>query len=388
LINALAIELPLGDIQNALAFLLNQTVVVGVFDDLVGVASAVTAVSADQVPPEGSYGWGEEHISVDSVHQNYPELRGTGVTVAILDTGIDADHPDLQTNIGRGYNTLQQRAAPEDDNGHGTHIAGIIAATANGQGIVGVAPRASIRAVKVLNKDGTGRLSKFIKGMGWVYDQHIRLANMSLGFFEDSVPLERATKRLYEAGVIMVAAAGNHTGSSATTADGGGASEGGGDFGEDTASTCDASADGGGASEGGGDFGEGTASTCDASQLNIAYPARYPWVIAVAATDYRDWITDYSLSGPEVDMAAPGGAQVSERILSTNWNGGYALASGTSQAAAYVTGSIALALQRYPGLSFNEVLARLRRTAWDLGYPEERQGAGLIDVLKLVETLP
>jgi subtilisin family serine protease len=200
--------------------------------------------------------------------------------------------------------------------------------------------------------------------MGWVYDQHIRLANMSLGFFEDSVPLERATKRLYEAGVIMVAAAGNHTGSSATTADGGGASE------------------------GGGDFGEGTASTCDASQLNIAYPARYPWVIAVAATDYRDWITDYSLSGPEVDMAAPGGAQVSERILSTNWNGGYALASGTSQAAAYVTGSIALALQRYPGLSFNEVLARLRRTAWDLGYPEERQGAGLIDVLKLVETLP
>jgi subtilisin family serine protease len=386
LINALAIELPLTGIQDALAFLLNQTVVAGVFNDPVGFASAVTAVPAGQISEE-IYDWGEERIGIRSVHQNDPEVQGAGVTIAILDTGIDSDHPDLQSNIDEGYNTFHQGALPEDGNGHGTHIAGIIAAAANGQGVIGIAPQARIRAIKVLDNTGAGRLSKLIKGMGWVYDHHIRLANMSLQFSEDSIPLQRATRRLYDAGVIMVAAAGNRTGSSATTADGGGSTEGGGEAGENTTSACTTSTDDGGSTEGGGEAGENTTSACTTSQLNVQYPGRYPWVIAVAATDYENAITGYSLSGPAVDLAAPGGTMSSERILSTNWGGSYGLASGTSQATAHVTGCIALALQRKSGLSFSQVLSLLQRTAGDLGYPETQQGAGLIDGQQMVEIL-
>ena len=364
LINALAIELPLvGDVLDVVAILLSNPAVIGVFDDSLVFADAITAVPAEDVPQEESYDWGQDRIGVPAVHQRLPWLQGTGVRIAVLDTGADVDHPDLQ--IVDGYNAMRggKRKPYRDDNGHGTHITGIIAARMNDRGIVGVAPQASIMAVKVLDHNGAGYVSDLINGLQWVYAERIRLVNMSLGFSKDSVPLERAIERLHRRGVIMVASAGNRTGSSSTTADGGGTEEGGGDAGEDTASACNVSADG------------------------VKYPARYSEVIAVAATDYKDWITDYSLAGSEVDVAAPGGAMVSERILSTKWGGGYGLASGTSQAAAHVTGSIALMLQRKPDLSFGRVLDLLQKTAWDLGYPEARQGAGLIDVQHLVKAL-
>jgi subtilisin family serine protease len=101
----------------------------------------------------------------------------------------------------------------------------------------------------------------------------------------------------------------------------------------------------------------------------------------------NDQITDYSLPGPEVDVTAPGGAQTSERILSTKRGGGYGLGSGTSQATAHVTGGIALALQRQPGLDFEQVRDLLRGAADKLACCEdEQQGAGLIDVEEMMST--
>jgi subtilisin len=387
LINALAIELPLGDTLAVLNFLLGNPAVIGVFDDPLVFADGLSSVAAKDVPQEESYDWGQNRIGVPAVHRRMPGLQGAGVKIAVLDTGADVDHPDLRIEDGLNAMRGGRRKSYQDDHGHGTHVTGIIAARMNGRGIVGVAPEARIIAVKVLADDGSGHVSDLINGLQWAHEQRIRVVNMSLGFYQDSVPLKRAVRRLYKRGMIMVAAAGNRPGGSATSEDGGGTNEGGGDAEENDVSACDTSADGGGTNEGGGDAEENDVSACDTSQLGVAYPARYPGVIAVAATDYNDSVTDYSLSGPQIDVAAPGGAKGSEMILSTNWDGGYALTSGTSQATPHVSGSIALALQRKSDLSFEEVLDLLQRTTWDLGYPEERQGAGLIDVPNLVEAL-
>jgi subtilisin len=355
LIDAIAIELPLGGGLGVVEELLSHVEVVAVYNDPVGVVDSITALSPGEVPQDEGYQWGQTRIGIPLVHAAMPLLQGSGVTIAILDTGIDRDHPELQQNIAGGYCTVRGETSYEDDNGHGTHIAGIIAAADNNQGIIGVAPKAKILAVKVLDRNGQGYVSDLIRGLQWVHEEQVKLVNMSLGFFEESVPLQRATRRLYEDGVIMVASAGNKG--------------------------CTP-----GSTEGGGADGEG-APTCDASQSTVKYPAGYWWVIAVAATDVADDIPAYSLSGSAVDMAAPGGAKATEQLLSTHRGGGYGWGSGTSQAAAHVTGAVALALQYDPHLSFARVHSLLRDTAGDLGYAAARQGAGLIAVHDLMEAL-
>jgi subtilisin family serine protease len=356
LINALAVRLPLGGLTTILQSLLSNPNVVGIYEDSVGILVPYTLLSTVYAVPE-DFGWGQYHIGIPTVYNHGKGLQGSGVTVAVLDTGIDLNHPDLRWNIGGGFNAISEGKSSDDDNGHGTHIAGIIAASANGWGIIGTASQAKLMAVKVLDATGSGYLSDFVYGLQWVRNQGIRALNMSLSFAEDSVPLQRAIRRLYQAGAIMVAAAGN-------------CGQAGGSVDE----------------SGGGDDGEGP--SCDPSQNNtVLYPATYPEVIAVAATDNDNHITDYSRSGPEVAVAAPGGAKASERILSTAPGGGYALGSGTSQAAAHASGVVALALQSQPGLPFYWVVELLQSTAMDLGYPPERQGTGLIDAPKMMKSL-
>lgn len=363
LINALAIELPLvGTVLDIVASLLKNPAVIGVFDDAIGFADdfvdGSTTVSWENSSYKEVYDWGQDRIGVPDVHQRMPELRGTGVEIAILDSGIDDYHPDLWQNIAGGYNAMRggKNEPYLDGYGHGTHMAGIIAAPMNDLGIVGVAPQARILAVKVLDDNGFGYLSDVINGLQWAYKNRIRLVNMSLGFFEDSEPLKQATWRLYNRGMIMVASAGNKG--------------------------CPP-----GQNESAGDEEGNVAPECDSSWVGVKYPARYSWVMAVTATDFYDHVPDYCQSGPEVDIAAPGGAQANERILSTKPGGGYAEKSGTSQATAHVTGAIALALQRKPDLSFGQVLDLLRRTAWDLGYSDAQQGAGLVNVENLMKAL-
>jgi subtilisin family serine protease len=368
LINGVAIKLPTQDAAHALALLQVDPRVTGIYEDLTisgqdGGGDNVIVITPADPPPQEMYPWGLEAIRVPEVHAEAPGLKGAGVAIAILDTGIDTNHPDLSKNIKGGYNAIagQNPQNYQDDNGHGTHMAGIIAGRMNRLGVIGVAYQAKIVAVKVLDQYGVGRLSDLINGLGWIRANKIRVVNMSLGFSEGSPLLEQAIERLYEAGIVMVASVGN--GGNLCAHDGGG-DDGGGD---------DGGGDDGGGDDGGGD------DACAPSQSGVNYPARYSRVIAVAATNGDDEITGYSQSG-KVEVAAPGGSQSGPRILSTNKGGGYGLGSGTSQAAAHVSGAIALAFQIKPQMSFEEALKALQATAMDLGEPVERQGAGLIDV--------
>jgi subtilisin len=364
-INALAIELPVLNPDQALAFLLNYTlagvpIVVDVFDDLV---VSVLPITPAPPPLPQTYDWGLEHIRVDDAHDEMPNVMGTGVQVAILDTGVG---PHAELTIVDGYNALPGGVPGlyNDVHGHGTHIAGIIAAGAdNNVGLIGAAPQVNIVAVKVLDDKGKGYLSNLINGLQWVYkNPQIRLVNMSLGFSTDSPPLKTAIQKLFsDHGTIMVASAGNKCSDD-------------GDFSED-----------------GGDEGEGP--TCDTPQTTtVKYPARYQWVLAVAASDINDQITTYSVPGSKLDITAPGGVSTGTPILSTNKGAAlYGYGSGTSEAAAHVTGALALKLQQQPQITLSEVQVLLCQTATVLKDPvtdvpvsAKQQGCGLIDVEKLL----
>jgi hypothetical protein len=329
----------------------------------------ICPTTAPPSAPE-SYRWGPQQIEVPAVDQEWSKIKGSAaVTVAVLDTGI-AYHPELSGRTAPGYNAIVGTGPPADGHGHGTHMAGIIAANKNQQaiiGVTGVESRIKVAAVKVLDDDGAGYLSGVIDGMRWVYDNDLPLVNMSFGFSfsnqSDSTPLMKAVQKLYEAGVTMVAAAGNRCAAAPITDDGSGDS-------------C------------------GPAASCDDPLTTITYPGAYgSWVIAVGATDIRGQVTAYSLSGPQLAVVAPGGAPVKGtqdggHILSTNKGGTYGRGDGTSQAAASVSGAAALALQLEPGLSPAQVRYYLTKTAVKLpSYSRDEQGAGQIDVKRMVEEL-
>jgi subtilisin len=370
LIDGVAIELPSGRRQQALEALKQHSAVVGVYEDQVIAAEHVVSMTPVKPPTTELFPWGVERIGTPAIADLAKAIPVPGPRVAVVDTGIDRKHPELSKHIAGGYNARagENPASYQDDNGHGTHMAGIIAAAANNQGIIGVASHPVLVAVKVLDQTGHGYLSDLINGLQWVAAKGIRVVNMSLSFSEESPLLEEVAKNLYQSGVIMVAAAGNRCVFGAT--DDGGDDDGGDDDGGD---------------DDGGDSG------CDLSldplQGGVKYPARYPWVIAVGATDLYNQVTSYSRAGPEVDVVAPGGSKGTERILSTIRGGGYGLGSGTSQAAAHVSGAVAVALQLAEKLSFEEVKDLLQTTAQDLGLPPEKQGAGLIAVDRMVDRL-
>ncbi len=245
--------------------------------------------------------WGKHAPSTPGIHWNIRRLKapqawaktqGSGVLVAIIDTGVDCAHPDLKCNLADGANMTNSSTPPIDDNGHGTHVAGIIAGQGKDGGVFGVAPQVTIIPVKVLNADGSGNLSDVVSGIYWAMTHGARVINMSLGAPTSAAALEQAVHKAYQAGVVIVAASGN---------------------------------DGENASRSGG------ASTVD-------YPGAYPWVIAVAASDRSDHIAPFSSFGPAVDITAPG-----DGILSTVPNG-YEKMSGTSMASPHIAGVAALAV--------------------------------------------
>ncbi|MEA1907783.1 MAG: S8 family serine peptidase [Euryarchaeota archaeon] len=212
-------------------------------------------------------------------------IDGTGVKVAVVDTGIDYTHEDLDSNYKGGYDFVFSDSDPFDDsyNSHGTHVAGIIAAERNGIGVVGVAPNASIYAIKVLDGSGYGITSWVIAGIEWAVENDMDVVVMSSGTEEDSQPLRDACRNAYDSGMILVAAAGNTHGG------------------------------------------------------NVTYPARYDSVIAVTATNLNGSPASFSPIGPEIELAAPG-----VDILSTIRGDDYGYLSGTSQAAPQVAGTAAL----------------------------------------------
>ena len=256
---------------------------------------------------------------------------GDPVKVGVIDTGIDLKHPDLKENIKGGYNAINPSKSPNDDNGHGTHVAGIIAALNNNIGVVGVGPKIDLYAIKVLNASGSGYLSDVIEGLQWAVSNGMQVVNMSLGTSQDVQSFHDAILSAYEAGVTIVAAAGNTGGS-------------------------------------------------------VIYPAAYPEVIAVSATDENDQIASFSSRGPEIDLAAPGVS-----IYSTYKGSTYKTLSGTSMAAPHVAGAAALLIDtKKCDLNFDgtcppsEVKQKLEQTAIDLGNDgiDNLYGAGLVNVYK------
>jgi subtilisin family serine protease len=345
LINALAVQLPplppIGP-DSALALLEDLG---EVYDDVLTFIDPICPTTAP--PSLQEYRWGMQQIEAEAAHQQWPNPSQTGaVTVAVLDTGIQSHLVDLGGKIAQGYNAITDAMGqPPDAHGHGTHMAGIILAASNGVGVVGVAgvePKIQVAAVKVLDDTGAAYLSVVINGLQWVRNNGIRLVNMSFGFSfsmeRDGNPLRRAIQMLFNAGIIMVASAGN---------------------------TCCA---GGVCGEGGGED-CGPAATCNIPVTAITAPAAYQGVLAVGATAFNGQTAAYSLSGPQLAVVAHGGSKATGRILSTTKGtcpgGCYGWGSGTGQAAAHVSGAVALALQREPGLSLTQVKNLLQATARD-----------------------
>ncbi|HSF31399.1 MAG TPA: S8 family serine peptidase [Candidatus Tectomicrobia bacterium] len=387
LINALAIDIPLESITSVLQVLLSDPRVLGVFDDPIGYVDYSATPAA--APPTEDYSWWFEVVHLPEVHAQLKQMNqapGSGVTVAILDTGIDRDHPEFSSRIVDCFNALPGGGSCEDDNGHGTHIAGLIAAAENAQGVIGAASAATLAVVKVLDSNGGGRISDCVYGLQRVHSRGYRLVNMSLGFPVPNEPLKRAVDRLAGVGTIMVASVGNTNPKPSAAGEGG--------DGEGGDATCDPAPVAAGE---GGDGEGGDAETNCYLTTNVKYPAAYADVVAVAAATLKDngeccQIANYSRMGDTVDLAASGGSKDSWPILSTNKGDGYGWASGTSQAAAHVTGAVALAMQRrasqgLPALTFAQILELLQTTAIDLHEGAELQGAGLLDAEGLMNSL-
>lgn len=269
--------------------------------------------------------WGVSRIGAPTVHTS---VNGDGVRIAVLDTGIDYTHPDLDENYRGGYDFVGHDADPMDDNGHGTHCAGIIAAEDDGSGIVGVAPGAEVYAVKVLDNSGGGYISDVVAGIEWAIENDMQVISMSLGGNSDSYAFRSACDAAYEAGVLVVAAAGND-----------------------------------GRYSGYGD--------------TVDYPARYDSVVAVAATDQSDRRPSWSSTGPDVELAAPG-----VNIYST-YPGGYRTTSGTSMACPHVSGVAALLMEAHPGWGNAQVREHLAETADELGR-STWYGNGLVNAVEAV----
>jgi subtilisin len=358
LVNALAIELPAVGTEAALAFLQALPIVQRVEDDpvvgLQGAGSDGVFITPSAAPAGEFYPWGIDWIGAADVQELYPWLAGNGVKVALIDTGIDRTHPDLRQNVIGGYNAMAGQTPRnwQDDNGHGTHVAGTLAARMDQRGIIGATPRLRIYALKALDRDGKGRTSDVINALQQV-PRDVRIITGSFGTDLVWPSFEKAIYRMYQSGKLMVFSVGNR---------------------------C--APDG---AQGAGSDGAGSDASCSATPSDVKFPARFPGVIAVGASDANDRLPAFSRSGPAMTdhgVVAPG-----VDIFSTDLAGGYGWMSGTSASTPHVTGAIALVCQLQPGLSYEELLALLQETTEDLGYPLERQGAGRINVEKLVHRL-
>lgn len=264
----------------------------------------------------GEIPWGIARVSAQ---QAWKKTKGAGVRVAVIDTGVDCSHPDLAANCATGFNAFDKKKAPLDDQGHGTHVAGTIAAVADGKGVVGVAPLATIVPVKVLDAKGGGRLTTIIKGLIWVGNNNIDVANMSLGSPRGTIFMRLAVSYAKSRGVAVIAASGNSGGS-------------------------------------------------------VGYPAAYGNTIAVAASDSSDAVAKFSSRGKQVDFIAPG-----VDVKSTLPGGKYGRYSGTSMATPHVAGLAALAVARGAN-GFDAVKAALGRGAAPMGgLTDKEQGKGMID---------
>lgn len=259
----------------------------------------------------------------------------SNVTIAVIDGGVELTHPDLSAKLTTGYNAIFNLGLPRDRDGHGTHVAGIAGASSNnGVGTAGVAWGARIIPVKALTPFG-GRSSDIAEAVGWASNAGADIINMSLGSTADSTTLRNAIQLAYYNGVFMVAAMGN-------------------------------------------EFQYGSPTN---------YPAAYPEVMAVAATDINDQHASFSNRGAHVEVSAPGVDIWS--TYRTPSGATYAPLSGTSMSSPYVAGLAALLLSLNPALTPDQVRGIIIISATDIGTPgwDDLTGWGRIDALTAVALL-
>lgn len=274
------------------------------------------------------YQWNLEQIQVED---GWNFANGDNVTIAIIDSGVDADHIDLQNKLTDGYNAINDTADFSDGNGHGTHVAGIAAAlTNNVEGIAGVSWQSTIMPIKVLDDNGEGSSYSVARGIYWAVDNGADVINMSLGDYYHSDILYDAIEYAYEQDVILISASGNE-------------------------------------------------NTSDAM-----YPAAYPQVITVASVNEDRNRSFFSNYGDHVDVAAPG-----EHIPSTYVDDQYVMLSGTSMASPHVAGLAALIRSVNPSLTNEEIGNLILGNANQLGDGEFNvyYGYGEINVNKTLEHL-
>ncbi|EXX85986.1 peptidase S8 [Paenibacillus darwinianus] len=274
--------------------------------------------------PESGIPWGVRQIKAPSV---WNITTGHRVKVGVIDTGIDFNHPDLRHSVSRGINLLVRSLLPYDDNGHGTHIAGTIAAANRLQGMIGVAPRSVIHPVKAFDLNGTAFVSDIILGIEWCVRHRMDIINMSFGMKKRSKALLTAVTNAYNAGVIIVASSGN-----------------------------------------------------DGKNKAIDYPARFPQTLSVGATNKLRRIAPFSNRGSLIDIYAPG-----DKIISAWLHGNYNEMSGTSMATSHISGAIALLLAHRPGLTPAEIKAILKKSTQPLRGSKAPRRAGELDITRMMQ---
>lgn len=283
------------------------------------------ALSTLDTMPNDPYVLAQYYLNNIQAPQGWDVSTGSAaVTIAIIDSGIEATHPDLVSKVVAGYDFIDNDTTPQDDNGHGTLVAGIAAASSNnGAGIAGVAWGARIMPLRVLDYAGNGSYANTAAAILWATDHGARVINLSLGGKSYSEVLEDAVNYALEQGVVVVAASGNS---------------------------------GAGA---------------------LLYPAAYAGVVGVGATDSSNHLASFSNTGAGIDVVAPGVS-----ILSTSPGNNYRYDSGTSFSSPQVAGFAALLLSM-PSMQYSsDVVNLIHSSALDLGATgyDSSYGYGLIQI--------
>ncbi|MBI4064280.1 MAG: S8 family peptidase [Elusimicrobia bacterium] len=331
-INAIVGQFPNGMSLN----LEDEPTVESVSDNsLIGLVPGIESIAGFTEPKGQEVPWGVARINSPEA---WKQAQGRGVKVCIIDSGADLQHQDLKGNVVGGANFSVDGSTTPDDNiqdeqGHGTHVNGIVAAINNATGLVGVAPHSFLYQAKVFGSAPYTTLAAVIAGIEYCASIEAHVANMSLGSRSDNEALHIAVQELHKAGTVIVAAAGN---------------------------------DSGGA---------------------VSFPGAYPEVIGVSASNSENKMAYFSSQGPEVDVIAPG-----ESIPSTFPPGDYRDLSGTSMASPHVAGVAALVVSKNLNLTNVQVKSIIELSATNISLPPEQQGKGLANAAKAVEmarlTLP
>jgi minor extracellular protease Epr len=286
--------------------------------------------------------WAYAKVGVDKLWEK--GATGEGITIAILDTGVDIHNPNLYNSIVQGYNAITKTSGYDvidDDNGHGSAIAGIIAAEKKKLGLTGVAYGAKIMPVKVLNEKGQGADKDIADGIRWAADHGANIINLSFGASQQEKVLDEALEYAAQKGCLIIAAAGNRY----------------------TKYTSEAEYD----------------------QPNILYPAAHPAVMAITATDINDELCPFSSAGPRAELAVPGKELFSYDLWQKNDKS--KILSGTSYSTAFASAAAALLWSSYPTLKAAEIREVLTMTAADLGPTgrDSKYGFGRMDLEKAYE---